>query len=145
MAKDGGASVAAVFSTTIRNRALLSLELAFAAFNGAEWALWLSMIVYAYSVGGATASGAIVLLQLVPCIFLAPYIGALADRRRPGRVLFVGYLTQGVTMAAAAAAMALDAPPWVVFAIAPLINIGITSRGRLRRRCCRASCASRSS
>jgi MFS family permease len=126
VAKDGGASVVAIFSTTIRNRALLSLELAFAAFNGAEWALWLSMIVYAYSVGGATASGAIVLLQLVPCIFLAPYIGALADRRRPGRVLFVGYLTQGVTMATAAAAMALDAPPWVVFAIAPLINIGIT-------------------
>ena len=33
VARDGGASVVGIFATTIRNRALLSLELAFAAFN----------------------------------------------------------------------------------------------------------------
>jgi len=126
VAKDQRTSVVAIFSATIRNRALFSLELAFAGFNGAEWALWLSLLVYAYSVGGATASGAIALVQLIPCIFLAPYIGALADRHRPGRVLLVGYLIQGVGMGVAAAAIALDAPAWVVFAIAPVINLGIT-------------------
>lgn len=126
MATDGGTSVAGIFATTIRNRSLLSLELAFAAFNGAEWAVWVSLLVYAYSVGGATASGAMALVQLIPCIFLAPYIGALADRRRPGRVLLVGYLVQGVAMGAVAAAIALDAPSWTVFAMAPAINLGIT-------------------
>jgi MFS family permease len=126
VAKDGGTSVFAIFSATIKNRALLSLELAFAAFNGAEWAVWVALLVYAYSIGGATASGAMALVQLIPCIFLAPYIGALADRRRPGRVLLVGYLVQGVAMGAVAAAIALDAPSWVVFAIAPAINLGIT-------------------
>ena len=127
MAKDGETSVVAIFSTTIRNRSLLAVELAFAAFNGAEWAVWVALIVYAYSIGGATASGAIMLVQLIPCIFLAPYIGALADRRRPGRVLLVGYLVQGFAMAAVAAAIALDAPAWLVFVMAPVINVGITA------------------
>jgi MFS family permease len=125
--KDGEATVVSIFSATIRNRALLSLELAFAAFNGAEWAVWLALIVYGYSVGGATASGAIMLVQLIPCIFLAPYIGALADRRRPGRVLLTGYCVQGVAIGAVAAVIALGAPPWVVFAIAPAINLGMTA------------------
>jgi len=126
VADQGSGSTASIFKATIRNRSLLSLELAFAAFNGAEWAVWVSLLVYAYSVGGATASGAMALVQLIPCIFLAPYIGALADRRRPGRVLLVGYLVQGVAMGAVAAAIALDAPAWTVFAIAPAINLGIT-------------------
>ena len=127
MTKDGGTSVVGIFSTTMKNRALLSLELAFAAFNGAEWAVWVALLVYAYSIGGATASGVIVLVQLIPCIFLAPYIGALADRRRPGRVLLAGYLVQGLGMSAVAAAIALDAPAWMVFVIAPAINLGITA------------------
>jgi len=126
VAKDGGTSVVGIFATTMRNRALLSLELAFAAFNGAEWAVWVALLVYAYSVGGATASGVMALVQLIPCIILAPYIGALTDRRRPGRVLLVGYLVQGIAMSAVAAAIALDAPAWTVFAIAPAINLGIT-------------------
>ncbi|MEE4276575.1 MAG: MFS transporter [Thermoleophilia bacterium] len=126
MKGDASSSVISIFATTIRNRTLLSLELAFAAFNGAEWAVWVALLVYAYSVGGATAAGAMALVQLIPCIFLAPYIGALADSHRPGRVLLVGYLIQGVAMSAVAAAIAVDAPAWVVFAMAPAINLGIT-------------------
>ena len=126
MARQGGTSVLSVFRATIRNRTLLRLELAFAAFNGAEWAVWVCLLVYAYSVGGATAAGIMALVQLIPCIFLAPYIGALADRRRPGRVLLVGYLVQAVAMTAVAVAIAFDAPAWAVFALAPAINLGIT-------------------
>ena len=110
----------------MRNGSLLRLELAFAAFNGAEWAVWVCLLVYAYSVGGATAAGIMALVQLIPCIFLAPYLGALADRRRPGRVLLAGYLVQFVAMAAVAAAIALDSPAWLVFALAPAVNLGIT-------------------
>jgi hypothetical protein len=110
----------------MRNGSLLRLELAFAAFYGAEWAVWVCLLVYAYTVGGATAAGIMALVQLIPCIFLAPYLGALADRRRPGRVLLAGYLVQFLAMAAVAAAIALDAPAWLVFAMAPAINLGIT-------------------
>ncbi len=126
MSRPGEASVASVFATTMRNRALLRLELAWAAYNGAEWAVWVALLVYAYGVGGATASGLMALVQLIPCMFLAPYLGALADRRRPGRVLLAAYLLQGVAMAGAATAMALGAPAPVVFCLAVLVNIGIT-------------------
>ena len=126
MAREQTTSVAGVFGATMRNASLLRLELAFAAFNGAEMAVWICLLVYAYSVGGATAAGVMALVQLIPCIVLAPYIGALADRRRPGRVLLVGYLVQAAAMAAVASAMALDVPAWVVFALAPVINLGIT-------------------
>jgi len=78
----------------MRNGSLLRLQLAFAAFNGAEWAACVCLLVYACSVGGATAAGIMALVQLIPCIFLAPYLGAPADRRRPGRVLLAGYLVQ---------------------------------------------------
>ena len=78
----------------MRNGSLLRLELAFAAFNGAEWAVWVCLLVSACSVGGATAAGIMALVQLIPCIFLAPYLGAPADRRRPGRLLLAGYLVQ---------------------------------------------------
>jgi len=78
----------------MRNGSLLRLELAFAAFYGAEWAVWVCLLVYAYSVGGATAAGIMALVQPIPCIFLAPYLGAPADRRRPARVLLAGYLVQ---------------------------------------------------
>ena len=119
-------SITSVFAATIRNAALLRLELAFATFNGAEWAVWVSLLVYAYTVGGATASGVMALVQLVPCALLSPYFGALTDRRRAGRVLFVSYLVMGVAMAVVALVMALDAPAPLVFVLAVVINLAIT-------------------
>jgi len=118
-------ATAAVFHTAFHNRSLLRLELAFSAFCGAEWGVWVSLVVYAYAHGGATAAGAIAVVQLVPSILLAPFIGALTDRRRAGRVLAVGYLLQGVTTGAVALAIALDAPTAVVFVLAPLAYLTI--------------------
>ena len=82
------------------------MELAWLAFNCAEWGVWLTLMVYAYTHGGAAAASLIVIVQLVPCIFVAPYLGAIVDRERAGRVLFLGLLIVGVTMAALAAAIA---------------------------------------
>jgi MFS family permease len=125
MSHPGEASVASIFATTMRNRALLRLELAWGAYNGAEWAVYVALLVYAYGVGGATASGLMAVVQLVPCIFLAPYLGSLADRRRPGRVLMVGYLLQGCAMAAVAGAILVGAPAPAVFGLAVLVNVGV--------------------
>jgi MFS family permease len=118
-------TTAAVFHTAFRNRSLLRLELAFSAFCGAEWGVWVSLVVYAYAHGGATASGAIAVVQLVPSVLLAPFIGALTDRRRAGRVLAVGYVLQGITTGAVALAIALDAPTVVVFCLAPLAYLTV--------------------
>jgi MFS family permease len=120
-------STAAVFATTVRNPALLRLELAFAAFNGAEWAVWVSLLVYAYAVGGVTATCLMAVVQLIPCALLAPYLGALTDRRRAGRVLFAAYLVMGAAMAGVALVVEMGAPWALVFPLAVVINLAITA------------------
>ena len=84
------------------------------------------MLIFAYGHGGASASTLIVLVQLIPCILLAPLLGAFVDRRRPSTVLRVGYGLQAASLAAIAAAIGLDAPPWAVFVLAALSAISLT-------------------
>jgi hypothetical protein len=115
-----------VFGTAFRNRSLLRVELAWLAFNSAEWGVWLVLTVWAYTNGGAFAVSLIILVQLVPCVFLAPYLGAITDRARAGRVLFIGLLVMGGTMAAVAAVMAFDAPRAIVYIVAPIMNVALS-------------------
>jgi MFS family permease len=129
MEADGAArprSTAGVFVTAFRNRSLLRVELAWLAFNGAEWGVWLTLMVWAYTHGGAAAASLIVIVQLVPCIFVAPYLGAITDRARAGRVLFFGLLIMGAAMAGLAVAMALGAPRVLVFILAPIMNLALS-------------------
>ena len=119
-------STLAVFGTAFRNRSLLLVELAWLAFNSAEWGVWLTLMVWAYTYGGAAAASLIVIVQLVPSIFISPYLGAITDRARAGRVLFIGLLIMGVSMAGLAAAMALDAPPVLIYILAPIMNLALS-------------------
>jgi MFS family permease len=119
-------STLGVFGTAFRNRSLLLVELAWLAFNSAEWGVWLALMVWAYTYGGAAAASLIVIVQLVPSIFVSPYLGAITDRARAGRVLFIGLLIMGVSMAGLAAAIALDAPPVVIYVLAPIMNLALS-------------------
>ena len=119
-------STLGVFGTAFRNRSLLLVELAWLAFNSAEWGVWLTLMVWAYTYGGAAAASLIVIVQLVPSIFISPYLGAITDRARAGRVLFIGLLIMGVSMAGLAAAMALDAPPVLIYVLAPVMNLALS-------------------
>ncbi|MGA2519489.1 MAG: MFS transporter [Acidimicrobiales bacterium] len=118
--------IAEVFASSMRNRSLRRVELGYGLFIGAEWAVWISLLVFAYGHGGTSASTLIAVVQLVPSALLGPVLGALADRFRPGRVLLAGYLAQALTMGGIALAMGTGAPTWVTFVLAPLLCISIS-------------------
>ena len=100
-----------VLATVFRNPELRRVELAFVAFNAAEFATWIAMLVFAYEQGGATTAGLVAVAQLIPAGIVAPFAAALADRRGPAWMLPQSYRAQALTMGATALALLADAPP----------------------------------
>lgn len=119
-------TVLSVFGAAFGNHELRRVGFAYALFGTAEYGIWIALLVFAYGHGGPTAGMVMVLVQLVPCIALGPFLGALADRRRPSRVLFVGYGMQACSMAGVAIAIGVQAPVALSFALAPLTALGLT-------------------
>jgi MFS family permease len=119
-------AVVSVFRASFRNPVLRRVGIAYALFGAAEFGVWITLLVFAYSHGGPSASLLMVLVQLVPCIVVGPFLGALADRRRPSRVLCTGYGLQAVSMGAVALAIGLGAPVFLVFMLAPLTSLSFT-------------------
>jgi len=119
-------TVFSVFRAAFGNPALRRVGFAYALFGTAEFGIWIALLVFAYRHGGSTASVLMVLIQLIPCIALSPFLGAIADRKRPSRVLRVGYGFQAVSMAGVATAIGLGVPAVVVFVLAPLTALTLT-------------------
>jgi hypothetical protein len=85
-----------------------------------------AILVYAYLRGGAGEAGIAAFVQLAPAALLAPIAGAAADRLGGVRMLTVGYALQTLTMASTAIALALAAPPWLVYAVAATAAVSVT-------------------
>jgi hypothetical protein len=92
------------------NRALVRMLAAYTLFTLIEYSVWIGMLVYSYSHGGATVAGLVAVAQLVPAAAVAPFTAAIADRRSPAVLLAGGYLIQAAGAAATAAAVLAGAP-----------------------------------
>jgi hypothetical protein len=107
-----------VLRRVLANRDLGRVFAAFLAFNAAELATWVAILLYAYERIGPASVGVVALVQLVPAALVAPWAASLGDRYPRNRVLTLGYLVQAVAMLATAAAMLADAPVPVVILLA---------------------------
>ncbi len=119
-------AVLSVFRAAFENPVLRRVGFANARFGAAEFGVWITLLVFAYGHGGPSASMWMGLVQLIPGIALGPFLGALVDRRRPSRVLCVGYGLQALSLGAVAIAISLGAPAIVVFVLAPLTSLSFT-------------------
>ena len=105
---------------------LTRVAIGYVAFNAAEWATWIAMLVFAFDRGGVTASGAVAVVQLVPSAIFAPLGATLADRYGRQRILVIAYGAQALAMAATAAALELDLPLLAIYVLAAIAATSIT-------------------
>jgi MFS family permease len=116
----------AILARAFSNRDIRLVEVAFLAFNTAEWATWIAILVYAYGRGGSVAAGSIAVVQLVPAAIFAPFGSLLSDIYPRQRMIFFSYLTQAIAMGATAAALLLDAPSTLIYILAAATATAIT-------------------
>jgi MFS family permease len=110
-----------------RNPSLRTALFAFAIFRPAESAQWIAILVFAYRTGGTSEMAVAAVVLLAPAAVGAPLLAHLGDVLPRGRALALGYLAQGVGYGATAIALAAGAPDAVVFVLAAVANLAITT------------------
>lgn len=91
--------------------------------TAADWAVFIGVLVYAFEVGGASATGLASIALLVPYITAAFFTGSLAERLPPGRVRLGGLAVQVAGYGTAALAVAGGAALPIVVA-ASMVGVG---------------------
>jgi MFS family permease len=111
------------FSSIYRNPRLRRLQLAWIGSSVGTWGYVVALMVYAYRQGGPAAVGLVGLIRWFPAAVAAPFGGMLGDRFPRLRVMIVSDLVRASALAAAAAAIVLDAPAVIVYLLAVLVTL----------------------
>jgi hypothetical protein len=101
-------------------------QLALLSFGLAEWATWISMLIYAFRIGGTVATGVVALVQLTPAALVAPFASSLGDRFRRQDVAVATYIAGSLLMAATAAALFTRAPLPLIYGLAAGVTTSVT-------------------
>jgi MFS family permease len=117
------AESATAFKDVFRNADLRRVELAWASAILGHWAYLVAVAVFAYAEGGAAAVGLLVVIRTIPAALVAPFTASLADRYPRKTVMIVSNLVRAGLIAGAGVCVLVDAPPWVVYAIAGVAMI----------------------
>ena len=102
------------------NRAMLRLEASWLTAWVAEGAYLVSLLVFAYDIGGVVAVGLITMLRSLPSGLLAPVLTALVDRFAPARVLLAVHLCRAAAIGVVAVVAALDLPAGIAVSAAAI-------------------------
>ena len=96
-----------MFRDVLRIADVRRVEAAWLAFNTGEWAIWVAILVYAYTASGPASVGIVAVAQLLPAAIAAPLTAKIGDRMPRGRALTLAYATTGAAMLATGSAIAL--------------------------------------
>jgi MFS family permease len=106
---------------------LRRLQLAAAAAGVGGWAFMVALAVHAYAVGGPAAVGLAALVRMAPAGLAAPLTGLAADRFSRRDVLLAALVARAAILAAAATAVAVDAPLALLLVLATLFTVAATA------------------
>jgi MFS family permease len=110
----------------LRHGALRRALLAFLVFSVAEWATWITLLVWAYDERGVGAAATVSVVQLLPAVVVAPLGSVIGDRGERGRALAIGYLAQALTMLLTGLLLVVDAPFALTCAGGVLVTCAVT-------------------
>jgi MFS family permease len=97
------------------NPSIRRAELAWLLGHAGQWVYLISVLVYAYDIGGVVAAGLASMLRMLPAAVMAPFITTLADRLPPNRVLLAVHGGRAVIVGAIALVVAGGFSPAFVF------------------------------
>ncbi len=121
-----GGRLSRVLAGVTENRSLSRLLVAYMLMIAAEFGQWLALIVYAYARGGAAAAGFVVLLQLLPSMFLAPFLTARLARLGAGRLLALAYAAATISLGLCGGAILGGLPTAVVYGTAICFSLSVS-------------------
>jgi MFS family permease len=113
-------------STLARSENLRRVELAWGASITAEWAHFVALGVFAYTVGGTPAVGIAGLARMLPAALVAPFAASLGDRFRRERFLVAISLLGAAALGGSAAAFFIGRSEVVIFALAGVVGVAST-------------------